>query len=104
MAPEGERAIRCYSGGASGPRGHFRLTFICFPLIQGNILPCSSMMEVDSPARPPDSPASESAASRKRNCVSSNSEATIIDTAENADSCDDEYETVMSQKAKRRMM
>lgn len=61
-------------------------------------------MEVDSPARPPDLPASASAASRKRNCVSSDSEATLIDTAESADSSDDEYVTVMSQKAKRRML
>ncbi|KAH7947391.1 hypothetical protein HPB52_011251 [Rhipicephalus sanguineus] len=53
-------------------------------------------MKVDSPACPPDFPASVSAASCKRNCVFSDSEATHIGTAESADSSDDEYVTLMS--------
>lgn len=72
--------------------------------LPGITVPCPTGMEVEPPALPPDVAAPASAASRKRNSLSSDSEATLIDSTESDDSSDDDYVTVLSQKAKRRML
>nr|XP_037290494.1 carboxypeptidase Q-like [Rhipicephalus microplus] len=79
-------------------------TFIDRKGYTGNIVFFWAAMEVDSSARSPELPATAPAASRKRNCLSSDSEAILVDTAENVNSSDDEYVTTMSLKAKRRML